>query len=194
MFNKQVLLFDESAAGGAAAAQGQANQGNQAQSNQAQKSSDLTFEKWIDTQDENVKGLLDVHTKSLKNALDTERETRKTFEKQIKELAAKAEKGSDAEKRLGDLSAQLELSERRASFAEDAQREGVSNAKALFTLATAGEYFDKKGNANFTALKSEYPEFFTKPLPKGNAGSGTNKDKKPGNEVNDFIRSAAGRG
>lgn len=185
---KNFMMFDESATGGAAAAQGQTVQGDQAQG-----SSDLTFDKWIEAQDATVKGLLDGHTKGLKNALDAERETRKALSKQVNDLAAKAEKGSDAEKRLSELSTQLELSERRASFAEDAQREGVSNAKALFTLAMAGEFFDKKGNANFAALKSEYPEFFAKPTPKGNAGNGTDKKPKTGGGMNDFIRASTGR-
>jgi len=173
------------AGGGSASAQ---PAGNNAQG----EGEPLTFEKWVEAQDESVRGLLDSHTKNLKSALETEREMRKTFEKQIKELVTKAEKGSEAEKQLTEFSAQLELLERRANFAESASREGVTNPKALFTLAAAGEFFDKKGNADFAGLKKEYPEFFAKPVPQGNAGEGANSPAAQ-TSMNDLIRRGAGR-
>lgn len=172
---------NQDAGGGAASASGAGND---------QGKGELTFDTWFASLDEPVKKLLDGHTKGLKSALDAERETRKTFEKQIKELAAKAEKGSEAEARLNELSAQLELSERRASFAELASREGVTNPKALFTLAAAGDFFNKKGEVDFAALKKEYPEFFKKPIPQGNAGEGN--ESPSAQNMNDFIRKAAG--
>ncbi len=171
------------AGGGAASAPG---------SGEGQSAGELSFDKWLESQEEPVKNLLDVHTKGLKSALDTERETRKGFEKQIKELAAKAEEGSEAKKQLTELSAQMELLERRANFAELASREGVTNPKALFTLAAAGDYFDKKGNADFAGLKKEYPEFFKRPIPDGNAGEGADGQPAAQN-MNDIIRRAAGR-
>lgn len=180
------MFFDASDSGaGGGSASAQPADGAQ------DKGEPLSFEKWIGSQDEEVKGLLDSHTKGLKTALDAERETRKSFEKQIRELAAKAEKGSEAEKQLSDLSAQLELSNRRASFAESASREGVTNPKALFTLAAAGDFFDKKGEVDFASLKKEYPEFFKQPIPQGNAGEGQNS-QAPVNSMNDIIRRAAG--
>jgi len=184
MFTKRIM-FDESGAGGGSAS------AQPAESDAQAKGEPLTFEKWVESQDESVKGLLDSHTKGLKSALEAERETRKTFERQIKELAAKAEKGSEAEARLTELSAQLELTNRRASFAESASREGVTNPKALFTLAAAGEFFDKKGNADFAGLKKEYPEFFKRPIPDGNAGEGAESQPAAQN-MNDIIRRAAG--
>lgn len=158
--------------------------------NTDQGKGELTFDSWFASLDEPVKNLLDEHTKGLKSALDAERETRKTFEKQIKDLAAKAEKGSEAEARLNELSAQLELSERRASFAELASREGVTNPKALFILAEAGQFFNKKGEADLAGLKETYPEFFKRSLPEGNAGEGAS-GQPAGLSMNDIIRSAA---
>lgn len=157
----------------------------------AQGDGELTFEKFVESLDDAKKGLLENHTKGLKSALEAERENRKAFEKQIRELAASAQKEGELRTQLEQLSTQLELSNRRAAFAEEAQREGVSNSKALFTLAMAGEFFDKKGNANFNALRSEYPEFFVKPIPKGNAGEGANSTPAR-SSMNDAIRQLAG--
>ena len=174
---------NDSAAGGAAAAQPVEDQSKQGET--------LTFEGWIEKQDEGVRSLLDSHTNGLKSALNTERENRKAFEKQIKELAGSAQKEGEFKNQLTELSAQLELSERRAAFAETALKEGVSNPKALFTLAIAGDFFDKKGNAKFEDLKKEYPEFFVKAIPKGNAGEGSNP--APVQSMNDAIRRMAGK-
>ena len=179
------IFYDESGAGGGSAS---APNGND---NQQNVSETLTFEGFYSEADDTVKALLDGHTKGLKSALEAERETRKTFEKQIRELAAKAEKGSEAEKQLTELSAQLELSNRRASFAESASREGVTNPKALFVLAAAGDFFDKKGEVDFASLRKEYPEFFKKPIPEGNAGEGAGS-ATPAQSMNDIIRRAAG--
>jgi len=59
-------------------------------------------------------------------------------------------------------------------------------------LATAqGDFFDKKGNADFAALQKEYPEFFKKLIPNGDAGDGNDNSASPTN-MNDIIRKAAG--
>ncbi len=186
--DKDATQKENSAEGGSASAQQQAEEsGAQNQGN----SETLTFEKWFEAQDENIKGLLDGHTKGLKSALTSERETRKELEKQIRELVGKAEKGSELEKQLTELSSQIEHSERRAAFYEKASREGVSNMKALFVLASAEGKFNAKGEADFAALKVEYPEFFTKLIPDGNAGEGS--DAQPvQSSMNDIIRRAAG--
>lgn len=188
MFIKNNLLLDESGAGGGSAA----TPGSDAN---AQGAGDLNFETWVASQDEKVNGLLESHIKGLKSALESERESRKTFEKQIKDLAGKAEKGSEAEKQLNLLGEQITSMDRKASFYEEAHTAGVTNLKLAFVVASTDEMFDKKGNVNFVDLKAKYPELFgSKKAPKGNAGDGT--DEAPvnaGDVMNQRIRRQSGR-
>lgn len=168
-----------------------AQTGEAGQSQQANTGETLTFDGWIAKQDEAAKAVIESHTSGLKSALNSERETRKELEKQIRQLAGSAQKEGELKGQLEQMSAQFELLERKASFIEDAHREGVTNSKALFILATAGNHFDKKGNADFAALKAEFPEFFKKLVPQGNAGEGAGT-QAPAQTMNDIIRRAAG--
>jgi hypothetical protein len=185
MFAKKVLLFDESGAGGGSASAPDSDKS-------AQGDGDLTFEKFVESLDDKAKGLLEVHTKGLKSALKSEREIREGFEKQIKELAAKAEKGSELEKQLTELSAKADGENKRAAFYENAHTAGITNLKLAFLVATTDSLFDEKGNVDFAALKTKYPELFTKPIPTGNAGEGAN-ELQPAPSMNDAIRRMAGR-
>lgn len=152
----------------------------------------LTFETFIAKQPDDVKSLLDDHTKGLKSALDSERETRKGLEKQIRDLATKAEKGSEAQQQLTTLADQMSLADRKATFYEDAHTAGVTNLKLAFVVATTDELFDKKGAVNFVDLKTKYPELFgSKKVPSGNAGEGTDSTTQP-TSMNDAIRALAG--
>jgi hypothetical protein len=185
MFKKSLFLLDEAGTGGGSAP-APAGDGDQGQGE-----GELSFEKWIESQDEKVKGLLDSHTKGLKSALDSERETRKGFEKQIKDLMGKADKGSEAERQLGTLLEQAEATNRKAAFYEEAHTAGIANLKLAFIVASTEGLFDKKGNVDFGTMKTSYPELFAKPVIKGNAGEGTDSEplKK---SMNDIIRTAAG--
>lgn len=178
------LFLDESATGGPAAAQPAEQKNEQGET--------LTFDGWLGKQDETVKGLLDGHTSGLKRALESERESRKDLEKQIKALAGSAQKEGELRTQLEHISAQFETLNKQVAFMEAAARENVSNPKALFVLAVSGDHFDKKGVANFAALRNEYPEFFIKPIPKGNAGAGA-EAAPAATTMNDLIRRAAGR-
>lgn len=152
----------------------------------------LTFETFIAKQPDDVKSLLEDHTKGLKSALDSERETRKGLEKQIRDLATKAEKGSEAQQQLTTLADQMSLADRKATFYEDAHTAGVTNLKLAFVVATTDELFDKKGAVNFVDLKTKYPELFgSKKVPSGNAGDGTDSTTQP-TSMNDAIRALAG--
>jgi len=154
----------------------------------------MSFETWIIKQDEKVKGMLDSHTKGLKTALDTERGNRKELEKQVRELAGKAEKGSDAEKQLTQLADKLTESDRRADFFDAAHKAGVTNLKLAYTVAATDDLFDKKGNADFGKLKEAYPELFgVKKAPAGNAGEGTEGRNELAADMNSRIRRLAGR-
>lgn len=154
-----------------------------------------TFESWLGSQDETIRGLIDGHVKGLKSALESERSQRGDLARQLRDVTAKAEKGSDLEKALTEVSTQLEAAERRAAFYEDAGRPeiGCSNPKAAFALAQAEDLFDKRGRIDWEALKASAPELFRPRVPQGNAGVGTGGPPPAQKSMNDFIRRAAGR-
>jgi hypothetical protein len=154
-----------------------------------------TFEQWYAGLDATVKGLVDDHVTGLKTSLNTERQERGNLAKQVKDLAAKAEKGSDLEKQITAMQNALQVAERRAAFVEDALRPevGCSNAKAAYALAVAEDLFDRQGRPDWNALKAVAPELFRKPGP-GNADGGAGGKQPPSLTMNDIIRRAAGRG
>lgn len=160
-----------------------------------QDDQEVTFDGWLEKQPDKVKGLLDTHTKGLKNALDSERESRKKLEKDLRDLAGKAEAGSEAQKQLTGMADQITEADRRADFYEAAHAAGVSNLKLAYMVSTADNLFDRRGNPDFEALKTAYPELFggKAKAPVGNAGSGTGDNKKMGRSMNDYIRTASGR-
>jgi len=151
------------------------------------------FDNWLDEQPDPVKNMLDGHTKGLKSALDSERDARKDLEKQVRDLADKSEKGSEAETKLTQLADQISEADQKADFYEAAHAAGVTNLKLAYLVATQDELFDRKGAVNFSSMKDSYPELFggTK-LPDGDAGSGRNGQPDAKN-MNDFIRKSAGR-
>lgn len=161
---------------------------------EGQTEAPLTWEAWVEAQDDSVKGLIDGHVKGLKSALDNERTQRGDLAKQLRDVTAKAEKGSELESALTEVSAQLEAAERRAAFYEDAGRPeiGCSNPKAAFALAQAEDLFDRRGQVDWDALKTAAPELFRTHVPQGNAGAGTGSPPPAASSMNDFIRRAAG--
>jgi len=188
MFNRNWKVFYEANAGGGG---GQSNNDGKQDGNDGEA---LTFDAWLGKQDDKVKGLLESHTKGLKNALDTERESRKGLEKQMRELATKAEKGSEAEKQLTAFADKLAESDRRADFFDAAHKAGVTNLKLAYTIAVSDEMFDKKGNVSFDTMKKTYPELFgVKKAPAGSAGEGTEGNTNVAADMNARIRRLAGR-
>lgn len=154
-----------------------------------------TWETWLAEQTDDVKALAEGHITGLKSALDKERGDRKKFEKELRELAGKVEKGSEAEKELTRLAEAQAADERRADFYEAAHAQGVSNLKLAWIVAQQDELFDRKGNPDFATLKEKYPELFrapTTPTPAGRAGAGTQNPTTPPS-MNDLIRGAVGR-
>ena len=153
-----------------------------------------TFDTWYTGLDATGKELLDSHVAGLKNALATERANRGDLAKQIKDLAAKAEKGSELERQLGEASTRLAEAERRATFAEDAIKPeiGCSNVKAAYALAVAEGLFDARGRTDWAGLKTAAPELFRKPGP-GSADGGAGHNQTPRMDMNALILRAAGR-
>lgn len=157
------------------------------------KGETLTFEAWSETLTDEQRGLIETHVKGLKSALESERGSRKDFEKQLRDLAKKAEKDSDAQTSLTQLADQVKSENRRATFYEEAHAAGVRNLKLAYTVATTEELFDKQDKVDFDEMKKAYPELFGPAKePKANAGSGT-RDQQPSTfNMDAHIRQKAG--
>ena len=130
-----------------------------------------------------------------KSRLDEVIKERNDFSQQIKELAKKVEKGSELEKSLAEISAQLEETEKRASFLEQAILPSVQcrNPRAAWVIAQNEGHFDKAGRPNWDAIKAEAPELFGVVSANANAGAGTGNPPPKTQDMNAFIRAAAGR-
>ena len=175
--------------GGAGTGQGQGTAGQQ-----GWETPPLQFEAWVKEQKPEVTAMLEGHIKGLKSALDSERGSRKDLEKQLRDLAKKAEEGSDAQKKLTEMADQISTADRRVDFYEEAHKAGVANLKLAFLVATQDELFDKQGRVSFDGMKKDYPELFgATTKTRGDAGSGTEKKQKASGGMNEFIRRAAGR-
>lgn len=160
-----------------------------------QAATNFDFDAWLTEQPEHVRGGYDKRTQGLKSALETEREQRKELAKQIKDLMPKAEKGSEAEKALGETLSRLEQVERRAAFAEQASQPeiGCSNPRAAFLVAEAEGLFTRQGVPDWAAIKAAAPELFARKTVPGHAGNGTQSPPPPAGGMNAYIRAATGR-
>ncbi|OQY95342.1 MAG: hypothetical protein B6D39_00150 [Anaerolineae bacterium UTCFX2] len=191
MFEPKVYFSADT--GGAGSSDGESKQNDSKDGKSDQKSS-LSYEAWVKDQPEEIKTMLSGWERGLKTALDGERDARKGLEKQVRDLAGKAEKGSEAEKQLTQLADQITESDRRSDFYEAAHAAGVTNLKLAYLVALHDDLFDKRGMVNFETMKGFYPELFGgQKLPKGNAGDGTGTSPTGKNSMNDYIRAAAGR-
>jgi hypothetical protein len=192
---KRGLYYDADKAGSGGAGSGSGENQDAATNSDAAKGDGkqppetLTYENWLTAQPDTVKTLLEVHTKGLKSALDGERDARRAQEKELRDLAGKAEKGSEAEKKLLALADQTAEADRRAEFYEEAHTSGVSDLKLAYLLAVEEELFDKRGRVNFEEMKKAHPVLFggMKP-PAGNADSGTGNPATGKPSMDDFIR------
>lgn len=155
----------------------------------------VDFSKWIESQADDIKVLVSGHIQGLKTALDSERESRKTFEKQLRDLAPKVEAGSEAQKQLTAMADQVGALERRQSFYDDAHSQGVSNLKLAYLAASDAGLIDDRGRVNWEQLKKSFPQLFgaVGGPPKGNAGDGTNNPPGGKASMNTIIRHAAGQ-
>lgn len=109
-------------------------------------------------------------------------------------MSAKAEKGSDPERALGELQAKADAAERRAAFAEDAGRPeiGCINPRVAWMVAEAGAMFSKAGLPDWQAIRQAAPELFRRAA--GSADGGAGNQQAPRLDMNATIRrGAAGR-
>jgi len=141
-----------------------------------------------------AKELYQQHTAGLSTALDKERDARKDQEKALRDLAKKAEAGSDAQRQLTEIADKLVAETKRADFFQEAARPeiGCRNTELAFKVALIDDAFDKRGNVNWAVLKDNYPELFGEyKKPGADAGSGRDGNIA-GLSVDDQIRKAAG--
>lgn len=162
---------------------------------QDQQGEKLSYETWFEKQPPEIKALIEENKRGLQSALKAERETRKDLEKQVRELAEKAEKGSEVEKRLTETADKLAEMDKRLEFYDAAHKANVTNLKLAWRIVNEEQLFTRKGEPDLEALKESYPELFAKPAstPPGNSGAGTKEPPKPKVGMNEFIRAAAGR-
>jgi hypothetical protein len=156
----------------------------------------LNYDAWLKEQPKPVQELMAENVKGLKTALDSERDARKDLEKQLRELAAKAEKDSDAQKKLTEMADQMGTADRKADFYEQAHAAGVTNLRLAYVVAVQDDLFDRKGQVSFETLKKSYPELFgsdKKPPTQTNAGAGTGQAPDGHADMNAWIRTSAGR-
>jgi hypothetical protein len=160
----------------------------------AQSETPASFESWLETQDEQVKGLYEQHTSGLKNAVKATRDERDALAREIKDLMPKAEKGSELEQKLTLTLERLEQAEKRSLFLESAAAPeiGCSNPKAAWLIAQADELFDRRGNPDWAAIKAAAPELFGKRVVQAHGGAGT-ETLPAATSMNNYIRRAAGR-
>ena len=160
-----------------------------------EESKALEWKPWHDALPKDAQTLIAEREGGLKSALGTERDARKEAEKSLREVAAKLEKGSEAQKEVLRLADENAATNTKAEFYEDAHKAGVSNLKLAYHVATTEELFDKRGGVNFEKMKEAYPELFgKKQVVKGNAGEGTGT--APGGKdvsMNAYIRRSAGK-
>lgn len=194
MFKRNFMMLDANAGGGGGNSGGSGSNGDGTNSAGSSNTDGLTFETWHESLPQEHKTLIESHTKGLKSALDSERETRNGLEKQLRDLAKKAEAGSDAQSQLTKLADDFQSADRKADFFESAHGAGVKNLKLAYTVAVSDEMFDKHGRVNFDEMKKAYPELFQgTSLPAGHAGSGTGNQTTNHVDMNSLIRRAAGR-
>lgn len=142
----------------------------------------LTWDAWHGSLNDEHRKLIESRfsedTKGLKGALDKERDESKQLAKQIKDLQSKAEKGSELEKALSDLQAQLAAATQEKQFILDAPVKGVSNIKAAYKLAVADGLIDAKGEIDWDGLKRSCPELFVQQKPAAPLAPNTNATAK----------------
>lgn len=155
----------------------------------------VTFDAWIATQNDSTKKLIDDHVAGLKVVLAEQKQRGAELAKQLKDAAKAAEAGSDAQKKLEAAAGQIELAEKRATFAEEAIKPEIncSNPRAAWLVAVSEQLFDKRGGPDWAAIKAATPELFKVRMPDGNAGAGTATPPPAKGGMNAIIRRAAGR-
>jgi len=155
----------------------------------------VKFDDWYGTLSEPYQEALDEHISGLKSALTNEREGRKALERQVRDLSKKAESGSEIQKQLDAIAANLSVETQRSSFYEQAHGAGVKNLRLAWLAAQDAKLINADGSIDLAKLKETAPELFAQSkasVPQGNAGTGATTPPASQRSMNDFLRSAAG--
>ncbi len=175
--------------------QGQGTQGNQGQ----QDGAPATYDAWLAQQPAEIKALVEGNIQGLRNTVQATRQERDAQAQKLADLTKALGKDTpeEAKRLLAEMASELEATNRRATFVEEAIRPeiGCSNPRAAFALAQAENLFDRRGNPDWAAIKQAAPQLFggTQRPPAGNAGAGTGNPPSSKSSMNDWIRAAAGR-
>lgn len=150
-----------------------------------------TFDGWLEKAPPEVKTLYATHSAGLTSALKAERDARKAAEAQLRDLAKKADAGSEAQVALTAQADKLAALEAQAGFYDKAHAAGVKNLRLAYMAAQQAGLVGAGGVVDFAKLKTEYPELFVS-APNGNAGAGNGQTGQTF-DMNGAIRHAAGR-
>jgi hypothetical protein len=148
------------------------------------------FEKWLESQTPEVKTLIQERFSVLERTISATREERDSYSKDLKDLAKKVEKGSEAETKIAELSDKLVKTERKYTFLEKATAEGCVRPSVAFAVASHENLWDNQGEPDWKRIKESAPELFKVSNLKSNAGAGT-KTVVADEDPNTAIRAAA---
>jgi hypothetical protein len=143
--------------------------------------------------------LFEGKTKGLKSALEKERDAASDAAKDLRKLAKEAdEKTAAALNKLADeKDAEIAEARKESAFYRDAAAAGIPGDKLAraWLFARNADYFDKRGNPDIQALKTEMPELFTQPAqpaPRVNAGQGTQQPPAAAHDFDSNVRKRLG--
>lgn len=189
----------------------QANQGggsgsnNSADSNAQQESNEnqqheqpKDFAAWLDAQPDEIKTiaqpLFENHVKDLQSAVKATRRERDDFAKQLRDATRGMEDNSKLKSDFEKLASNLEESNRRADFFEEAPAQECRNPKAAYAIAVTNDLFNKHGAPDWKEIKTLAPELFgaKNVVKKRTAGSGSENGQTSGS-MSDWIRRAANK-
>lgn len=137
-----------------------------------------SFDTWSKALPEADRTALTAHiedsTKGLKSALEAERTKNKSSEKTLSELLSKVEKGSEAEKQLQQMQADLKEREMQISFLTSANTAGCVDLELALAAVKSNpsRFTNRDDSPNWEALKQAHPMLFSTANASANAGAG----------------------
>lgn len=123
---------------------------------------------FIAAQSEDARKGLEAHieaaARGLKSALDSERDTRKELEKQLKALQGKADKGGELEAAITKMRDELALTNKRNAFLASAPKD-LEYVKEALAVAEVNGLIGDDGAIDWDAFKKSYAGFFARTTP-----------------------------
>lgn len=203
---------------GTGAGTNQGEGGQQNNQNQQQETFAFdNFDDWFKTLPAKAQGLITQSTAGLKSALESERSTRKDFERQVRDISKNLEEGNAAKGKLDEISNSLSEATQRADFFEEAPDHNVSDMRLAYLAAKNEGFISDKGKVDWRGLKDAHPTLFQvrqannggggngqqnynnggqqqQQQTRGNAGAGVGTEQGQPGTMNDWIRNSLGWG